>query len=157
MSSTYFNDWLSDVFKPCTLVFSTEKAKQIISKNNLSPADFLRPFGDFRGKRITITFNEKEKEIITMNNFSIDFYDSYKFKSIEKDTIVSYITKMFEKNEQIWDLNSPLITKKHTEPFKSKLKNYSTSWFSEFEKTLIECLRFDEFELYSRFFFYSYF
>ena len=67
---SYFQDWLSASFKPCILVYCTEKAKKIIAQNNLSPSEFLRPFGDFRGKKIQIQFNDKEKEPIIINNLS---------------------------------------------------------------------------------------
>ena len=52
MYSTYFQEWLSETLKPCILVYSSEKAKNSIKKNNLSPADFLRPLGDFTGNKI---------------------------------------------------------------------------------------------------------
>ena len=147
---SYFQDWLSVSFKPCTLVYCTEKAKKIIAQNNLSPAEFLRPFGDFRGKKIQIQFNDKEKEPITINNFVLDFYDNDKFKQVDKESIIGYIKTMLKINEPIWNLSSPLITNGHVEPFMNRLKHYSTPWFREFEKTILECLNFDEYELYQQ-------
>ena len=148
--SSYFQDWLSSSFKPCTLVYCTEKAKEIIAKNNLSPSEFLRPFGDFRGKKIQIQFNEKEKEPITINNFVLDFYDNDKFKQVDRESIINYVQTMFKVNEPTWNLSSPLITKSHAEPFLNRLKQFSTPWFKEFEKTILECLNFDEYELYQQ-------
>ena len=124
---SYFQDWLSTAFKPCSLVYCTEKAKHIIAKNNLTPSEFLRPVGDFRGKKIQIQFNEKEKEPITINNFILDFYDNNKFKQIERESIIDYITTMLRMNEPTWNLSSPLITQ--DEPFLNKLKQFSTPWF----------------------------
>ena len=147
---SYFQDWLSASFKPCILVYCTEKAKKIIAQNNLSPSEFLRPFGDFRGKKIQIQFNDKEKEPIIINNFILDFYDNDKFKQIEREKIIDYIATMLKNNEPTWNLSSPLITKGHVEPFMNRLKHYSTPWFREFEKTLLECLHFDEYELYQQ-------
>ena len=147
---SYFQDWLSATFKPCTLVYCTEKAKKIIAQNNLSPSEFLRPFGDFRGKKIQIQFNDKEKEPISINNFILDFYDNDKFKQIDRESIKDYISYMLEKNEPTWNLSSPLITKGHVEPFLNRLKQFSTPWYKEFEKTLLECLHFDEYELYQQ-------
>ena len=148
--SSYFQDWLSAAFKPCTLVYCTEKAKKIIAQNNLSPSEFLRPFGDFRGKKIQIQFNDKEKETIVLNNFILDFYDNDKFKQADRESIINYITTMLKSNEPTWNLSSPLITMGHVEPFMNKLKHYSTPWFREFEKTLFECLHFDQYELYQQ-------
>ena len=148
--SSYFQDWLSSSFRPCCLVYCTEKAKKIIAKNNLTPSEFLRPFGDFRGKKIKIQFNDKEKEPTTINNFIFDFYDVAKYQQIDKTSIINYLTTMLKINSPIWNLSSPLITKGHAEPFLNRLKQYSTPWFKEFEKTLIECLYFDEYELYQQ-------
>ena len=146
---SYFQDWLASAFKPCTLVYCTEKAKKIIAKNNLSPSEFLRPLGDFRGKKIQISF-EKEKEPIIINNFILDFYDNDKFKPVERSKIIDYLKTMFQMNEPSWNLSSPLITKGHVEPFLNKIKHFSTPWFREFEKTFLECLHFDEYELYQQ-------
>ena len=110
-----FQDWVSDSFRPCCLVYCSEKAKQIIAQNNLTPSEFLRPFGDFRGKKIQIQINEKEKEPITINNFILDFYDNDKFKVLDKDSIENYLNTMFKINEPIWNLSSPLITKYHSD------------------------------------------
>ena len=148
---SFFQDWLTNTFKPCALVYCTEKGKKIIAKNNLSPSEFLRPIGDFHGKKIQIQFkNEKEKEPSIINNFVLDFYDNDKFKQIDRDSIINYITTMLKINEPKWTLSSPLITKGHAEPFLNRLKHYSTIWYKEFEKTLIECLHFDEYELYQQ-------
>ena len=147
---SYFQDWLSISFKPCTLVYCTEKAKKIIAQNNLSPAEFLRPFGDFRGKKFQIQFNDKEKEPTTINNFILDFYDNDKFIQVDRELIPNYIKTMLKINEPIWNLSSPLITNGHVEPFMSRLKHFSTPWFREFEKTILECLHFDEYELYQQ-------
>ena len=59
-SSTYFRDWLYRVYKPCAIVYSSEKIKKLFNKNNISPADFLRPLGDFKGRQITYPYNDKE-------------------------------------------------------------------------------------------------
>jgi hypothetical protein len=145
-----FQDWLASSFKPCCLVYCSDKAKEIIGMNNLTPSEFLRPFGDFRRKEIQIQFNEKEKEPINIKNFILDFYDNDKFKQIDKEKIYDYLCTMLKQNEPKWNLNSPLITKNYVEPVFSTLKHYSTQWFREYEKTLLECLHFDEYELYQQ-------
>jgi len=145
-----FQDWIADSFRPCCLVYCSEPAKQIIGKNNLTPSEFLRPFGDFRGKKVSIQLNEKDKEPITINNFILDFYDNDKFQQVDNINIESYLISMFKKNEPLWNLSSPLITKNYTEPFLIKLKHFSTPWFREFEKTFLECLHFDPYELYQQ-------
>ena len=150
----YFQDWLSKSFKPCCNVLCSNKAKEIIAQNNLTPSEFLRPFGDFRGKKLQIQFNEKDKdkEPISLNDLIIDFYDSEDYEQIKQESIINYIETMFKQNEPSWNLNSPLVTKNLLEPVKSKLieGQYCTPWFKEFEKTILECLNFDEYELYQQ-------
>ena len=99
-TSNYFRDWLFNIYKPCALVYSSEKAKKIINKNNLSPADFLRPLGDFKGRQITYPYNDKEN--ITIPNFIFDFYDNDKFQKIENDKIIQYIITMYDYNQPIF-------------------------------------------------------
>ena len=151
MYSTYFQEWLSETFKPCILVYSSELAKISIKKNNLSPADFLRPLGDFTGRKIELSLNDSE--IISFTNFQIDFYDNDKFKSIPREKIQNYIDKMFSENAPSWDLSNALLNKdkKNAGEFLSKLKYYySSPYFTEYEKTIFECLHFDEYELYQQ-------
>ena len=150
MYSTYFQEWLSETFKPCILVYSTDMARASIKKNNLSPADFLRPLGDFSGKKIEIPLSQSEVKSCT--NFQIDFYDNNKFKSIDKKDIQNYINKMFEENTPKWDLYTALLNKnkKNVLELLSKLKYYSSQYFTEYEKTLFECLYFSEHELFQQ-------
>ena len=77
MSNNSFTKYIKENFYPNAIVFSTEKAKSIIGKNNLTPAEFLRPFGMFPKIDIrTDTF------IRTLQDFRLDFYDSEKFNKI---------------------------------------------------------------------------
>ena len=149
---SYFQDWLAKSFKPCCLVLCSDKAKELISQNNLTPSEFLRPFGDFRGKRLQIQFNEKDKEPISLNDFILDFYDSDNYSQVKKESVINYIETMFAQNEPSWNLNNPLFTKNLIESEKNKLSvgQYCTPWFKEFEKTILECLNFDEYELYQQ-------
>ena len=151
MYSTYFQEWLSETFKPCILVYSSELAKASIKKNNLSPADFLRPLGDFTGKKIETPFIEKDK--LPFLNLQLDFYDNDKFKSIKKSETINYIKAMFKENEIKNNLSSNLInnrTKENILKMFSKLKYYSSPWIRNYEKTLFECLSFSEYELYQQ-------
>ena len=144
-SSTYFRDWLNNIYKPCALVYSSEKAKKVIFKNNISPAEFLRPLGDFQGRQISYPFNEKEN--ISIPNFHFDFYDNDKFKKIESSKIIQYITTMYDYNQPNWDLSSPTVSKQYLEPYLNNTKYNSTIWYREFEKTIFECVQFDDYEL----------
>ena len=143
-SSTYFRDWLFQVYKPCIVVYSTEKIKSLFNKSNLSPADFLRPLGHFQGRQITYPFNDKEN--INIPNLCFDFFDNDKFRKIENSEILQYIVTMFDYNSPKWDLSTPTVNKRFREPYLNKIKYNSTIWYTEFEKTIFECLQFNEYE-----------
>ena len=143
-TSTYFRDWIYTVYKPCALVYSSEKVKQLFNKNNLTPADFLRPLGDFQGRHITYPYNDKEN--LSIPNLRFDFFDSEKFNKINYDDILSYITTMYSYNRPKWDLSIPTINKKFSEPYLHGIKYNSTLWYREFEKTIFECLQFNDYE-----------
>ena len=106
--------------------------------------------GDFTGKRLEIPFSDSE--ITSFTNFQIDFYDNDKFKSIQRKEIREYIECMFIENTPIWDLSTVSLNnnKKSIGEILSKLKYYSSPWLREYEKTLFECLSFDEYELYQQ-------
>ena len=150
MYSTYFQEWLSETFKPCILVYSSNLAKESIKKNNLNPSEFLRPLGDFTGKKIETPFIAKDK--IPFFNLQIDFYDNDKFKSIKKIETQNYINTMFKENAKKWDLSSILIDRSKENVLKifSKFKYYSSFWIRNYESTLFECLSFSEYELYQQ-------
>ena len=143
-TSTYFRDWLYTIFKPCILVYSTEKVKALFNKSNLTPADFLRPLGDFKGRQITFPYNDKEN--LSIPNLRFDFFDSYKFTKIDNKEILQYITTMFEYNKPKWDLSNPTVNKRFSEPYLNNIKYNSTVWYREFEKTLFELLQFNDYE-----------
>ena len=143
-TSTYFRDWLYTIFKPCILVYSTEKVKALFNKSNLTPADFLRPLGDFKGRQITFPYNDKEN--LSIPNLLFDFFDSYKFTKIDNKEILQYITTMFEYNKPKWDLSNPTVNKRFSEPYLNNIKYNSTVWYREFEKTLFELLQFNDYE-----------
>jgi hypothetical protein len=81
--SNFFNDWLSTFYMPSCIVYSTEKAKQIIGKNNLKPGEFLRPFGQFSNN---INFSFGDKFSINMKNFRINFYENDQYKKTNNST-----------------------------------------------------------------------
>ena len=70
MYSKYFHEWVCETYTPCGIVYATEVAKTILNKNHLSPSEFIRPFGDFTGKKILVPFGEKSNNEI--KNFRID-------------------------------------------------------------------------------------
>jgi hypothetical protein len=59
---------------------------------------------------------------------------------------------MFVENTPIWELSTVSLNnnEKSIGDILSKLKYYSSPWLREYEKTLFECLSFDEYELYQQ-------
>ena len=69
MNIDSFVHFIKKNFPPTGIVYSSSKAKHIISKNNLTPAEFLRPFGSF--PKITFSTEISSFEI---SDFFLDFY-----------------------------------------------------------------------------------
>ena len=126
ITSTYFRDWIFKIYRPCALVYSTESAKKLINKNNLSPADFLRPLGDFQGRQITYPYNDKEN--INIPNLCFDFFDNDKFIKVKNEDILQYLITMYIYNQPKWDLSTPTINKLFSEPYLNNIKYNSTPW-----------------------------
>ena len=150
MHSTYFNTWVTEKIIPCGLVYSTKDAKDIFLKNNLSPAEFLRPFGDFTKNKFDIIFSEND--LNTISNFKIDFYNSEQFIQIKEENIPDYLNKVMtsEKIRPNWSLNDTSFSNKNIEINQSNLRFYSLPWFRNFEKILFETLQFNPYELYQQ-------
>ena len=149
---SYLQNWLTEIFKPCGIVYCSDLAKKAINKNNLTPADFLRPFGDFKGKKIDIPFQEKTGTTsnTVIRNFMFDFYDNTKCKNIRRNLVQNYLTIMFQFNAPQWNLNSPIVTKTNQEPFTNMIDSFSSPWFKEYEELLLECQKFDDYELFQQ-------
>ena len=149
---SYLQNWLTEIFKPCAIVYSSILARKAINKNNLSPADFLLPFGDFKGKKIDLAFQEKinTSPNTTIRNFIFDFYDNQKCISVHRNKIQSYLTVMFQSIPPEWNLNSPVITKTNQDPFINIIDSYSSPWYKEYEELFFECQKFDEYELFQQ-------
>ena len=150
MNSSYLQEWLVEKYKPCALVYCSPTAKNSLLKNNLSPADFLRPLGDFQNKKIEFNLGEKIGNI-SFKNFQLDFYDNTKFEPIEKKDIPYYLFTMYQNNIPNWTLNCPILTKKNKDPYLDTIKDsYSSQWYKEYEDLYFECERFDEYELFQQ-------
>jgi len=141
-NSNNFIEWIREMLTPCCIVYSTNKAKIIMNKNNLSPSEFLRPFGDFTGYSVNFTVSEKFTN--SMKNFKLDFYDSENYKKTNHQPYVLY-ENLLVKNAPEWALDKviKIIIKQSVLPNNydfliSKLKNYSFTWFNEYEKDLFE-------------------
>ena len=152
MSIDPFVHFIRDNFSPTGIVYSTEKAKNIISKNNLSPAEFLRPFGFFP----KITYNTEISSFV-ISDFRLDFYDSEFYKSIPQseypiiiDRVLSsekYLPKIPEINlNNIYEYNNIKLSDKIID----KLNEFSFPWFNVYIKTIIELIKFNEFELFQQ-------
>lgn len=61
---------------PYVMVFASKTAEAKMRMNNLTPAEFLRPFGEVKNLGgYTIRMNEKQ-ERVKLDNFKINFIDS---------------------------------------------------------------------------------
>ena len=149
MNIDSFVHFIKDNYSPTGIVYSTEKAKNIISKNNLTPAEFLRPFGFFP----KLVFNSEISSFI-ISDFRLDFYDSEYCKRIpqsEYSTIIERVLSSEKYLPKIPEINLNNINEynniKLSDRIIDKLNDFSFPWFSVYIKTIGELIKFNEFEL----------
>ena len=152
MNIDSFVHFITENFSPTGIVYSTPKAKNIIFKSNLSPGEFLRPFG-FMPK---LTYNN-EISSFEISDFRLDFYDSEYYQKIpvsEYSKIINrilssekYMPKIPEINLNNININNNI---KLTDRIIDKLNEFSFPWFSTYIKTIIELIKFNEYELYQQ-------
>ena len=147
MNSNYFLNWLHELYKPCCIVYSTDKAKESIKKNNLSPAEFLTPLGDFSKIKLEYEINKIK---YTINNFKLEFYDSEKFIKKTPEEKLEIINNCMKYNlkKPKFKVYDEIISKQYVDLLIKNLKYYSFGWYKEFELTFFECLKFNELEYY---------
>ena len=152
IAGNYLQSWLTEIFTPCALVYSSESALNSIKKNNLTPADFIRPLGDFKERQVDLFAYDKTIAApnSAIRNFVLDIYDNTKFKSILEQNIENYFAIMFQYIAPDWKINSPIMTKTNQEPFLSLIDSYSTPWYKEYEKLFFECHSLNDFALFKQ-------
>ena len=147
--SHYFVNWVEEMFIPCGIVFSTELSRNIILKNNLTPSQFLRPFGDLSN----IYLEVKIKDIYenSIKNFKIDFFDSENFHKNENN-ILSYFYNCLsnENNLPKFSFDSIYLNKNNYYSFIDNQKYFSKNYFNECEKVIFEYCYFNENEIYQQ-------
>ena len=150
MNNESCSKYIRDNFYPTGIVFSTDRAKQIIGKNNLTPAEFLRPFGifpkaDFRLGNFSTS----------IQNFRLDFYDDEKFKKIPNDECFRTIDSVLS-NPKTYPEMPDYNLKDRKQNYKipdnvfNKLNIFSFPWFNEYANTIVELNKFNEYELFQQ-------
>ena len=150
---SYLQNWLTEVFPPCALVYCSDIALNSIKKNNLTPGDFIRPFGDFKGKKIELHTIDKTNASPTgpIRNFILDIYDNTKFKPVLPQNIQEYFAIMFKYIAPEWKINSPAMTKINQEPYnKYLLDSFSTIWYKQYEELYFQCHCLNDYELFKQ-------
>ena len=147
LGDNHFKKWIENTFLPCGIVFSTKSSKEIIEKNNITPSQFIRPFGD----NITLEIKIKDNNYNNENYFRIDFYDSDNFCKNENDISI-YLNNClsYENNIPKFNLNSISLNKKNYSSFIQNQKSFSQNYYNEFEKIIFEYCNFNENEFYQQ-------
>ena len=143
-----FENWISNLLQPCCIVYSSQEAKNIISKNNLTPSEFLRPFGLFN----EIVINQNYQGNTTIRNFRLDFYDADDYKPINFDNFKT-VTEQVLLDKYIspeWSFNEKILSKDNPDVYLSKLQSYSLPWYQAYENICFEFMRFFEYEQYQQ-------
>ena len=108
-ASNNFLEYITKLFTPSCIVYSTEEVRKSIQKNNLKPAEFLRPFGNFNGFNINFSFGDKFT--INIKNFRIDFHDSDKFKPYDTSLFNEALDLVLAYNAPDWDYKQVILLK----------------------------------------------
>ena len=147
----YFYNWISNILLPCGIVYSSQNAKNILLKNNLTPSQFLRPFGDLRGTTMNFQINGNANYNNIIKDFKIDFYDAENFK-VQKIKINDLINNCLKhpNNIPLFDIYDIHVDKNNIEATLSKLNNYSFRYYNEIEKLIFEYCFFDSKEYYQQ-------
>ena len=145
-SNDYFKRWLEENFVPSGIVFSTKSAREIIGKNNLTPSQFLRPFGVINDYVVNIKDYQNK-----INSFRFDFFDSTDYHKNQKK-ISNYLNNCIscEKNIPKFSIDSIHLNKNNYSSFFENTKYYSKNYYNECEKIILEYCYFDENEIYQQ-------
>ena len=150
MNNDSCSKYIRENFYPTGIVFSTDKAKKIIGKNNLTPSEFLRPFGKFPKADFSLgTFS------ISIQNFRLDFYDSEKYMRPNPELCTQTIESVLSDQSihpelPVYNLKDRKQNYKIPDNVTNKLNNLSFPWFNEYANTIAELNRFNEYELYQQ-------
>ena len=150
MNNDSCTKYIKENFIPTGIVFSTVKAKEIIGKNNLKPAEFLRPFGVFPRVDFHLgTFNK------SISNFRLDCYDCEDFFHPTPSSYPSIIESVLSDPKILpelptYNLKDRKLNYKIPDNIMNKLKYFSFPWFNEYANTIVELNRFNEYELYQQ-------
>ena len=142
--------YIKENFFPTGIVFSTDKAKQIIAKNNITPSEFLRPFGIFPKVDFRLgTFNT------SIQNFRLDFYDSENYSRTNPEQCIKTIETVLSDPKiypeiPICNLKDRKTNYKIPDCVINKLNIFSFPWFNDYANTIVELNRFNEYELYQQ-------
>ena len=142
--------YIKENYYPTGIVFSTDKAREIIGKNNLKPAEFLRPFGIFPKVDFKLGLFTK-----SIQNFRLDFYDCDDFFHATPSSFPTIIDTVLSDPKlspelPAYNLKDRKQNYKIPDNILNKLNNYSFPWFNEYANTINELNRFNEFELYQQ-------
>jgi len=149
INPTYFQDWLLNIFSPTILVYATPSSERLIEKNNLSPAEYIRPFTFFTESNIS--FSVTDKFSINMRNFRLDTYDYNKFRSYSNEEVKSILSQVLLRNEPNVTMSSKSYNpKRSNDILKTLNRTYDQKWYNEYEKVFIESMFFNDYEAYQQ-------
>ena len=144
MTDNLFTRWVKENYIPSSIVYSTENGRKIIGKNNLSPSEFLRPFGVFPPFNLELLGKYTKK----INDFRLDFYDSENYKKIPSSTFQEIIDNLLLNPDNVPEWSSSDLKNFHIKDnILSKLKDYTNPWLNEYMKLYFELTKFNECDL----------
>ena len=141
----YFTKWIQENFIPCGIVYTTDKSKEILKKNNLTGSEFMRPFGDLKNIPFEVKINDNN---YTLNDFRLDFFDYEDFK--ENEVNLDYYLNNCLNNKKNCPQFSLEKSFNNISDIKNQMNYYAFNYFNEMEKIILEHCYFCESELYQQ-------
>ena len=75
----------------------------LVTTNNLTPAELFRPFGDLRKENVTLQLTEKS--IHTMREIQFQFYDRIAFFAVNENDKINLRTNALVNNSPHFDFS----------------------------------------------------
>ena len=150
MNNDSCSKYIKENFYPTGIVFSTDKAREIIGKNNLKPAEFLRPFGIFPKVDFKLGLFSK-----SIHNFRLDFYDCEDYFHATPSSYPAIIEAVLSDEKILpelpgYNLKDRKQNYKIPDNIMNRLNHYSFPWFNEYANIIVELNKFSEYELYQQ-------
>lgn len=133
MEAYDIKDYIIRQFRPSCMVLTSALANQMCKENNLSPAEFLRPFADLRREQLCISLPERQPYFL--KDFVMDLYDSADYDKTPASTHLKVRRVVLEANPPYFNFQEQPATDI------KDLQSRRTPWYELWCNTFLELNR----------------